>query len=101
MITTVPEAMRALFRYFEQPNFERYGWDLGPITPFVSALTFYGDVAAFWYNFGKQPCQRYDCSAGWCLPGSPTPFLVYPPGLSVSGGLLEAGVIVALYAVFP
>ena len=31
--------------HFEQKNFERYGWDLGYITPIVCASKFFWDVA--------------------------------------------------------
>ena len=32
---------------FEQPNAERYGWDLGPVQPALSAGTFYFGVVAY------------------------------------------------------
>lgn len=95
---------------FEQKNFERYGWDLGPITPVVSAGKFFVDLAALPYHLGVDPCRRYDCSAGHCLPGDPVPLLLYPPQGCVShapvksigsGALLEAGAVVALFVIFP
>jgi hypothetical protein len=86
---------------FEQKSLERYGWDLGVMTPFLSGALFYKDVLALPYHVGSHPCKFYDCSTGYCLPGSPVPLLAYPPDLSVTGGLLEAGTIVALYAIFP
>jgi hypothetical protein len=86
---------------FEEKNSERYGWDLGVLGPFVSSGYFFRDVLALPYNIGTDPCRCYDCSAGHCLPGSPVPYLLYPPNFNVTGGLLEAGTIVVLYAVFP
>jgi hypothetical protein len=86
---------------FEQKNFERYGWDLGPITPLLSAAGFYWDVVTLPYHVFTAPCRQYECSAGYCLPGSPTPLLLYPPELSLTGFLAEAGTITALFAIFP
>jgi hypothetical protein len=87
--------------YFEQLNLERYGWDLGFVTPFVSAAAFFGDVVTMPYNAWEDPCRCYECSAGYCLPGDPIPFLLYPPHQSVTGYLAEAGAAVALFAIFP
>jgi hypothetical protein len=87
--------------YFEQPNFERYGWDLGAITPFVSAGKFFADMALLPYKAGTDPCRKYECSAGYCLPGDPVPLLVYPPEQSLTGYVSEAGAAIALLAIFP
>ncbi len=87
--------------YFEQKNFERYGWDLGPITPVLSAGSFFLDFALMPYNFGTDPFRNYECSAGYCQPGDPVPLLLYPPELSVTGFLTEAAAIVTLVAIFP
>jgi hypothetical protein len=35
------------------------------------------------------------------LPGDPVPLLIYPPELSLTGTVMEAGTIVALFAIFP
>jgi hypothetical protein len=87
--------------YFEQPNFERYGWDLGILSPVISVAAFYGDVALLPYNFAKCPCWKYDSSVGYCLPGDPVPLLLYPPEISLTGAVAEVGVIFALMAIFP
>jgi hypothetical protein len=86
---------------FEQKNFERQGWDLGFITPFVSAATFYKDVFLLPYHIGTEPCRRYECNTGYCLPGTPTPLLLYPPEFSLTGTFLEAGTIVGIIFAFP
>jgi hypothetical protein len=86
--------------YFENKNSDRYGWDLGFIQPFVSAAKFYTDFVFLPYNYGTRPCQRYEADAGYCLPGDPVPYLIYPVELSVTGGLLEAGTVVGLAAMF-
>jgi hypothetical protein len=87
--------------YFEQKNFERYGWDLGPITTPLTALHFWIDVALVPYHFGTDIFRNYECSAGYCLPGDPVPFLLYPPELSATGALAEVATIAALIAIFP
>lgn len=87
--------------FFEQKNFERAGWDLGPFQPALCLGIFYFDVATFPYHYGTRPCQRYDCSAGKCLPGDPTPLLLYPWEWSWTGAVLQAGVVGAAIAIFP
>jgi hypothetical protein len=86
---------------FEQMNLERGGWDLGPITPVVSAFGFFKDVVLLPYHLGTDPFRNYECSAGYCIPGDPTPFLLYPPEISGSGAFAEAAAILALAACFP
>ena len=48
-----------------------------------------------------NPCRWYECSAGYCLPGDPVPYLCYPPQLSLTGSLAEIATGVALFAMFP
>ncbi len=86
---------------FEQKNFERYGWDLGPATVALSPALFYIDGAMAPYNLFKDPCRHHECNAGYCLPGDPVPLLLYSPGLSLSGSVMEAGAILAILAIFP
>ena len=87
--------------FFEEKNTERYGWDLGPITPLLLAAQFGSDVSSLPYKICSFPRLRYDCSAGLCLPGDPVPLLSYPMGFSGSGALGQAAVTVAMYAIFP
>jgi hypothetical protein len=87
--------------YFEDLNSERYGWDLGFIQPLVSTGIFFYDVALLPYHLATEPCRCYECSAGYCLPGDPVPYLIYPPEISLTGTLAEVGVIAGLIAVFP
>lgn len=79
--------------HFEEKNSERQGWDLGFFQPFVSTASFYKD-AILWPNSLVSGFEVgfWDASAGKCLPGTPTPYYLYPPGLTVSGMLAEAGV---------
>jgi hypothetical protein len=87
--------------FFEDQNSERYGWDLGFFQPFLSAGIFYWDLATLPYRFWTNPCRWYECSAGYCLPGDPVPYLIYPPELSVTGAVAEAGAVLGLLAIFP
>ena len=87
--------------YFEQPNFERGGWDFGIFQPMISLGVFYADVAMLPYQFCTRPLQRYDASAGKCLPGDPSPLFLYPPELSLSGAGAEAATVAGLLLLFP
>ncbi len=87
--------------FFEERNSERYGWDLGILNPFVSAGAFYWDLALLPYQVGSLPFRRFESNAGLCLPGDAVPYMLYPPNWSVTGSVAEAGVIVALFAIFP
>jgi hypothetical protein len=87
--------------YFEDLNAERYGWDLGPIGPLVSAGKFFADVVLLPYHMGTDPCRCHECNAGYCLPGDPVPYLCYPPEVSLTGVMAEAGAVVGLMAIFP
>ncbi len=87
--------------FFEQPNFERYGWDLGVLTPALCLGKFYYDFAFFPYHFWSRPFECVDSSSGKCLPGDPTPLYLYREPLSVTGALGQAGTIIGLGFVFP
>ena len=87
--------------YFEQLNFERYGWALGVVQPLVSLGEFYIDVATLPYHAAQDPCQRYECNPGYCLPGDPVPLLLYLPEPSLSGTLAEAATVGLLFVAFP
>ncbi len=87
--------------YFHQINFERYGWDLGIITPLLSASDFLFDFVSLPYHAFSDPCRCMDSNAGYCLPGDPVPLMLYPPEISVTGFLAETGAILALVAIFP
>jgi hypothetical protein len=86
---------------FEQPNMERYGWDLGPISVPISGLAFLGDFLTLPYHAFTDPFRCCECNAGYCLPGDPVPLLLYPPQLSTTGALAETATILTLIAIFP
>ena len=87
--------------YFEQTNFERYGWDLGYVQPALSYALFFWDAFLLPAHMFNDPCRKNDCSRGYCLPGDPVPYLLYPPQITLTGMLAEAGAIVAVCAIFP
>ncbi len=86
---------------FEDKNSERYGWDLGFIQPFVSAGIFFFDAAFLPYHAFEDPFRCCECNSGYCLPGDPVPYLIYPPHWSVAGTVAEASAVVGLIAIFP
>jgi hypothetical protein len=75
---------------FEQPNFERQCWDVGAIQPGVHLLVFYYDILMLPYHIWERPCDYYECSSGKCLPGDPTPMLLYRERFSLTGLAAEA-----------
>jgi hypothetical protein len=87
--------------HFEEKNAERFGWDLGIVQPIVSAAYFYKDVLFLPHAIGSYPFRRYENSAGYCLPGDPVPYTLYPPEFTVTGSALETGVVLGLLSVFP
>jgi hypothetical protein len=87
--------------YFEQINSERYGWDLGLGHPLLSAGIFFSDVAWLPYHALTEPFRRYECNAGYYLPGDPVSLMIYPPKLSLTGALAESAVIGIGFAIFP
>jgi hypothetical protein len=86
---------------FEQPNFERQGWDLGILTPICNMGIFYYDLALLPYHAWTRPVQMTDCSAGKCLPGDRTPLYLYHEEFSVSGLAAQAAVVTGLFYLFP
>lgn len=87
---------------FEEKNSERYGWDLGLATPFVSTIAFYKNVLLIPHNVASGlVVGKMDTNAGKCLPGSPTPYYLYPQGLTITGGVAEGLVVTGLAFVIP
>src|SRR5262249_23038297 len=86
---------------FEQPNFERYGYDLGFFQPAVSTAVFAWDLVTMPYQCCKRPAELFDTSAGKCLPGDPVPMLLYPPEFSLTGLAGEGATAVGLFFAFP
>ncbi len=86
---------------FQDINTERYGWDLGMVQPAISTGKFFFDLALLPYHIGSRPFDCIDSSAGYCQPGDPVPYLLYPPNLSVTGFMAETGAVLGAMAIFP
>ena len=87
--------------YYEEKNSERYGWDLGIIQPLVSTASFYKDALLFPAHVASNLYERYDTSAGKCLPGSPVPYYLYPEEITLFGATVGAVGVVGTAFVFP
>lgn len=87
--------------FFEEKNSDRYGWDLGFAQPFVSAGVFYKDVLFWPSKLTSNLFERYDTSAGKCPPGSPVAYYLYPPNITLKGGLVQTAAVVGTIALMP
>jgi hypothetical protein len=85
---------------FEEKNSERYGWDLGMLQPALSAAYFYKDVL-FWPAHMMSTRERYDTNAGKCAAGSPVPYYLYPPQITIRGGIWETAAVVGVVLLLP
>ncbi|MCI0685267.1 MAG: hypothetical protein L0Y71_24480 [Gemmataceae bacterium] len=86
---------------FEQPNFDRHGWELGNLQPGISTLRFVYDVVALPYHTWTRPLEHWDSSAGKCLPGDAVPLYLYREQLSFTGLVAQAGVVAGGFVAFP
>lgn len=87
--------------HFEEKNSERFGWELGILQPALSAANFYKDVFFLPTKVASYYRRGYETSAGYCLPGEPVPYLLYPPEVTTAGGIAQVGVLVGLFAIIP
>jgi hypothetical protein len=90
--------------YFEQVNLERYGYGprhLRAIQPVLSGAHFFATVPTLPYQIASGPLHRAEYALGHYRPGSPAPYRIQYPPLSIPGSLAEAGVIVGLIALIP
>jgi hypothetical protein len=86
---------------FEQPNFERIGYDFGILQPGLHLTTFYYDLAMSPYHFWSNLSNRGECNIGKCYPGDPAPFTVPIERFSVTGVIGEMGFIIGGLYLFP
>ncbi len=86
---------------FEQPNFERGGWDFGAAQPVIGLGIFYYDMALLPYHYWTRPHEHGETSAGKCLPGDPSPLLYYCEPWSWTGAAAQGSVIVGGVFLFP
>jgi hypothetical protein len=87
--------------YFEQPNWDRHGWEIGYLQPLISTGRFYYDVFMLPYHSWTDPCATRQCSAGKCLPGERTPLFLYPERISVTGLAAQTLAVGAGFFIFP
>ena len=87
--------------YFEQPNFERIGYDFGVLQPGISLGVFYYDAFMLPYHIWTDLRVRGECSAGKCLPGDPAPLRVPCERFSVTGLLGQTGTLIGFGFLFP
>lgn len=80
---------------FEQINLERYGWDLGVLTPVANVAVFYYDMFTLPYHIWSRPLDQMDTSAGKYLPGDNAPLMIYPESFSLTGLAGMAGTYLA------
>src|SRR5205807_8227795 len=78
--------------YFEQPNFERTGYDFGVLQPALCVGAFYYDLVLLPYHFCTNPQDRNEYSVGKCLPGDQAPLLLRRERFSATGLLGMTGV---------
>jgi hypothetical protein len=52
-------------------------------------------------SLGTRPFEQYESSAGYCLPGDPVPYLLYPHEFSITGTVAEGMAAAVLLAAFP
>jgi hypothetical protein len=90
--------------YFEEVNLERYGYGMKYVRaaqPLISAGQFFTTVPILPYKLFAESARTPVYTLGHYRPGSDVPFRpVYPP-LSISGGVVEAGVAAGLIFVVP
>jgi hypothetical protein len=86
---------------FEQPNFERAGYNFGILQPAIGLGMFYYDLALMPYHAFSDLNDLGECNASKCLPGDPAPFLMRRERFSVTGAIAEAGSIFGLLYLFP
>jgi hypothetical protein len=86
---------------FEQPNFERTGWNLSILTPAINLGVFWYDAALMPYHMFENLHIPGETSAGKCLPGDQAPLLRYRERWSTSGFLAQAGFVTGALFLFP
>lgn len=80
--------------HFEERNAERSGWDLGPAQALLSTGYFWRDTL-LWPQSLASACVRgpWDTSAGKAGPGCPSPYYLYPLGLTITGTAAETAIL--------
>jgi hypothetical protein len=90
--------------YFEETNLERYGYSphgLRLFQPLLSAGNFFLTAPLLPYKMGAQPPHQTIYTLGEYRPGSPVPYRIRHPQLSLLGIVAEAMVIGGLTLLIP
>jgi hypothetical protein len=87
--------------YFEQPNFERYGYNYRMLQPAIELGVFYYDLILWPYHASSDLCNRYECTTEKCLPGDPAPLRVPCERFSVTGLIGQSAAIIGGLYMFP
>ncbi len=88
--------------YFEQPQLERYGHEVGPVLqPLISTAHFFGNIAVLPYKMGIHPPNECQYSLGYYRPGNCAPYMLQPIPLSLRGAAAQASVITGAAALIP
>tara|TARA_R110002072_G_scaffold302978_1_gene490644 strand:- start:60274 stop:61863 length:1590 start_codon:yes stop_codon:yes gene_type:complete len=89
--------------YFEDPQLERYGNDIGILQPFLSGARFYATIPTLPYQMmseGNSVCHTvYDF--GYARPGDCVPYALEVPEFSLTGSLASGGWVYALIVILP
>jgi hypothetical protein len=87
--------------YFEEKNSERYGWEMGIWQPFISAGTFYKDLAFLPYKMGLDHPLSCVTNVGKWQPGDCVPYILYVTPFTWKGAALESATVIGGGAVWP
>lgn len=88
--------------YFEEVNFERYGYShCYALQPAISAVKFVGSTVALPYQMTVHPRKECVYPLGHYRPGSPVPYQHHWPEWDPKAAAVEAGVITGLIFVVP
>jgi hypothetical protein len=86
---------------FEQPNFERIGYDFGILQPAICLGVFYYDTALLPYHVFSDLASLGECNVGKCLPGDQAPLLLPIERFSVTGLVGQSGAVIGGIFLFP
>lgn len=88
--------------YFEQPQLERYGHEVGPVLqPLLSTAHFFGNIAVLPYKMGIHPPNECQYSLGYLRPGNCAPYMLQPIPLSLRGAAVQAGFVTGAVSLLP
>ena len=88
--------------YFEDVALERYGHEWGPVvTPVVSTVRFFGDLAVLPYKMGIHPPNECQHPLGYYRPGTCAPWSIGPVPLSMRGAVTQAAFVTGTALALP